>query len=292
MEIALEKKGSRFQELAGRVWSFCREQPLGAIGILFLFVLIILALAAPLLTKASPYQTDVIHATTGPSKEFWFGTDNMGRDMFSRWVWGSRMSLIVAICSIVSASVLGGLIGIVSGLIGRKTDAVVQRVMDVMMALPSIVIAIIIMAALGTSVTNLIVAIAVSFIPRINRMTRAVAISLKESLYVESASVAGATRLRVALHHILPNCIAPWLVYSSALLATAFLAEASLSFLGLGVPRPEPSWGRDLSENINRFQVAPWLCIFPGIGISMAVFGANFVGDAMRNVLDPRLKKI
>jgi peptide/nickel transport system permease protein len=292
MEINLDRKKSRTQALTGRLWYFCREQPLGAIGILLLLILIVMAFAAPLLTKASPFQTDVFHSVAAPSKEFWFGTDQMGRDMFSRWVYGARMSLLVAVSSVALASVSGGLLGIFCGLIGGKTDALIQRAMDVLMALPSLVIAIIIMGAVGTSVPNLIIAIAISFAPRINRMTRSVAISLKESLYVDSATVAGASRLRIALHQILPNCVAPWLVFSSALLAVAFLAEASLSFLGLGIPRPEPSWGRDLSENINRFQYAPWLAIFPGVGISLAVFGANFLGDALRNILDPRLKKI
>jgi peptide/nickel transport system permease protein len=286
------RKRSIIQKLTGRLWLFFRKQPLGVIGMVLLLVLLILAVGAPLFIKVSPIETNMAHTVSAPSKEFWFGSDNMGRDMFSRWVYGARMSLIVAVFSVALSSVLGGLLGIFSGLIGGRIDSVLQRVMDVMMALPGIVFAILIMAVLGTSVINLIIAIAVSYAPRVNRMTRGVAISVKEMLFVESAGVAGASRLRITLHHILPNCIAPWLVYASALLATSFLAEASLSFLGLGIPRPAPSWGRDLSENLDRFRFAPWLIIFPGLGISMAVFGANFVGDALRNILDPKMKKI
>jgi peptide/nickel transport system permease protein len=283
---------SKVGKLGSRLWVFCREQPLGAIGIVLLLILLVLSVCAPLLTSIDPVRTDTANAMQPPSRQFWFGTDNMGRDMFSRWVYGARMSLIVAACSVGLASFLGGVLGVFSGLVSGRFDAIVQRIMDVMIAMPSIVIAIIIMAMLGTSVPNLIIAIAIPYSARINRITRVVAVSLKESLFVESARVAGASKIRIALQDIAPNCFAPWVVYASALLAIAFLAEASLSFLGLGIPRPAPSWGRDLAENIDRFQFAPWLGIFPGIGICMAIFGANFFGDAMRNIIDPRLKKI
>ena len=148
------------------------------------------------------------------------------------------------------------------------------------------------MAVLGTSAFNVVLAIAIPYMPRMNRITRAAAISLRGSPFVESAVVAGASKMRIILHHVAPNCVAPWLVYTSALLATAFLAQATLSFLGMGLPPPTPSWGRDMSESLSRMDRAPWLVIFPGIGISLAVFGANFLGDSLRNILDPRLKKI
>jgi peptide/nickel transport system permease protein len=227
-----------------------------------------------------------------PSGNFWFGTDQLGRDVWSRFIYGSRTSLLVGLGAVGLASVLGGLVGIFSGLIGGRVDNYLQRFMDALMAMPAIVLAILIMAVLGTSIQNTILAIALAYFPRVNRLTRSTTVVLRENLFVESATVAGASKLRIGLYHILPNCIGPWLVYSSALLGTAFLAEATLSFLGLGVPPPTPSWGRDLSENMNRFELAPWLCIFPGIGISMAVFAANFIGDSARNLLDPRLKKV
>jgi peptide/nickel transport system permease protein len=164
--------------------------------------------------------------------------------------------------------------------------------MDSLLAMPAIVLAIIIMAVLGTSTINVIIAIAIVGFPRVNRITRSTAVSVRESLFIESAVIAGASRWRITVHHIAMNCIAPWLVYCSALLGTAFIAEASLGFLGMGVPPPTPSWGRDLADNLTRFEFAPWPCIFPGLGISMAIFSANFLGDALRNLLDPRLKRI
>jgi peptide/nickel transport system permease protein len=202
------------------------------------------------------------------------------------------MSLVVAISAVALASVAGGLLGIFSGVVGGKTDSYIQRFMDSLLAMPAIVLAIIIMAVLGTSFVNVIIAIAIGGFPRVNRITRSTAVSLRESLFIESAVIAGASRWRIILRHIAMNCVAPWLVYSSALLGVAFIAEASLSFLGMGVPPPTPSWGRDLSDSLTRFEFSPWPCIIPGLGISLAVFSVNFLGDALRNLLDPRLKRI
>jgi peptide/nickel transport system permease protein len=266
------------------------EEPLGAVGVLLLIGLLTLAVASPLLTHRDPVTTTISKVFRPPSSEFWFGTDQLGRDVWSRFVYGSRTSLIVGVGSVLLASFAGGLLGIFSGLMGGKVDLYLQRFVDALLAMPAIVLAILIMAVLGSSVFNTVLAIAVAYFPRINRLTRSTAVVLRESLFVESARVAGASKIRISLSHVAPNCIGPWLVYASALLGTAFLAEATLSFLGMGVPPPTPSWGRDLSENLTRFEFAPWLCIFPGVGISMAVFAANFLGDSLRNVLDPRLK--
>jgi peptide/nickel transport system permease protein len=267
------------------------DEPLGVLGVLLLLALVLCAVAAPLLVSKDPISTSMLKVFKPPSSEFWFGTDQLGRDVWSRFIYGSRTSLVVGLGAVALASLVGGLVGIFSGLIGGRLDNYLQRFMDALMAMPPIVLAILIMAVLGTSLFNTVLAIAVAYFPRINRLTRSTAVVLRESLFVESAKVAGASKLRISLYHIMPNCVSPWLVYASALLGTAFLAEATLSFLGLGVPPPTPSWGRDLSENMNRFEFAPWLCIFPGLGISMAVFAANFVGDSLRNILDPRLKK-
>jgi peptide/nickel transport system permease protein len=270
----------------------CLEEPLGAIGVFLLFALLLCAVGAPLFTSKDPISTSMMNVFKSPSGNFWFGTDQLGRDVWSRFIYGSRTSLLVGLGAVGLASVLGGLVGIFSGLIGGRVDNYLQRFMDALMAMPAIVLAILIMAVLGTSIQNTILAIALAYFPRVNRLTRSTTVVLRENLFVESAKVAGASKLRIGLYHILPNCIGPWLVYASALLGTAFLAEATLSFLGLGVPPPTPSWGRDLSENVSRLEFAPWLCIFPGIGISMAVFAANFIGDSARNLLDPRLKKV
>jgi peptide/nickel transport system permease protein len=286
-----QQEGAKMKKWVRRLLTFGMEEPLGLLGILLLLGLITVAIAAPGLTSKDPTTTTISKVFRPPSSEFWFGTDQLGRDVWSRFVYGSRTSLIVGIGAVALASLVGGLLGIFSGLMGGKVDLYLQRFVDALLAMPAIVLAILIMAVLGSSVINTVLAIAVAYFPRINRLTRSTAVVLRESLFVESARVAGASTLRISLYHIAPNCIAPWLVYASALLGTAFLAEATLSFLGLGVPPPTPSWGRDLSENLTRFEFAPWLCIFPGVGISLAVFASNFLGDSLRNVLDPRLKK-
>lgn len=273
-------------------WAFSLREPLGVLGALLLLALVIMAIGAPVWTDKDPVTTSISQAFKPPLSQFWFGTDFLGRDIWSRFVYGSRISLIVAMSGVALASVAGGLLGIFSGLVGGKTDSYIQRFMDSLLAMPAIVLAIIIMAVLGTSLVNVIIAIAIVSFPRVNRITRSTAVSLRESLFIESAVIAGASKWRITIRHIAMNCVAPWLVYCSALLGTAFIAEASLSFLGMGVPPPTPSWGRDLSDNLTRFEFAPWPCIFPGLGISMAVFSANFLGDALRNILDPRLKRI
>jgi peptide/nickel transport system permease protein len=272
-------------------WALSLREPLGVLGALLFLSLVIMAIGAPLWAHKDPVTTSISQAFKPPLSEFWFGTDHLGRDVWSRFVYGSRISLIVAISAVALASVAGGLLGIFSGLVGGKTDSYIQRFMDSLLAMPAIVLAIIIMAVLGTSLVNVIIAIAIVGFPRVNRITRSTAVSLRESLFIESAVIAGASRWRITIHHIAMNCGAPWLVYSSALLGTAFIAEASLSFLGMGVPPPTPAWGRDLSDSLTRFEFAPWPCIFPGLGISMAIFSVNFIGDALRNILDPRLKR-
>ena len=275
-----------------KLWAFCRMEPIGVLGAVLFLGLIVLAVGAPLWTQRDPIATSISKALKPPFGEFWLGTDQLGRDVWSRFVYGSRISLLVAISSVALASTGGGLFGIFSGLVGGRTDSYLQRFMDSVLAMPALVLAIIIMAVLGTSTINVIIAIAVGGFPRVNRVTRSAAVSLRESLFIESAIIAGASKWRIAIRHIAMNCVAPWLVYSSALLGVAFIAEASLSFLGMGVPPPTPSWGRDLAEGLTRFEFAPWPCIIPGVGISIAVFCANFLGDTLRNILDPRLKRI
>jgi peptide/nickel transport system permease protein len=282
------KKWLRLREF----WALSLREPLGVLGALLFFSLILMAIGAPLWAHKDPMTTSISQAFKPPLSHFWLGTDHLGRDVWSRFVYGSRISLIVAISAVALASVGGGLLGIFSGLVGGKTDSYLQRFMDSLLAIPAIVLAIIIMAVLGTSTLNVIIAITIGGFPRVNRVTRSAAVSIRECLFIESAVIAGASKWRITIRHIAMNCVAPWLVYSSALLGAAFIAEASLSFLGMGVPPPTPSWGRDLAESLTRFEFAPWPCIFPGLGISMAVFSANFLGDALRNLLDPRLKRI
>jgi peptide/nickel transport system permease protein len=245
------------------VWALCLREPLGVIGALLFLSLIVMAIGAPLWAPKDPMTTSISQAFKPPFSHFWLGADHLGRDVWSRFVYGSRISLIVAISAVALASVAGGLLVIFSGLVGGKTDSYIQRFMDSLLAMPAIVLAIIIMAVLGTSTINVIIAIAIVGFPRVNRITRSTAVSVRESLFIESAVIAGASRWRITVHHIAMNCIAPWLVYCSALLGTAFIAEASL-LLGIGTS-PTPSWGR-ASDNPTRFEFAPGQ-YFPGLGV-------------------------
>jgi peptide/nickel transport system permease protein len=279
---------TRYQRLGALV----REEPLGVVGAFLCLLLVVLSFGVPLFVHRDPTTTTITRAFAPPSTEFWFGADYLGRDVLTRFIYGARTSLIVGIGSVALASIVGGVVGILSGYIGGRFDLYLQRLVDALLAIPALVLAIIIMALLGNSVLNAIIAIAISYGPRINRLTRSMAISIKNMPYVESAIVAGCSRFRIVIWHIAPNCVAPWIVYATALLSTAFVAEATLSFLGLGVPPPVPSWGRDLSENLGSLESYPWLCIAPGLGITLAVFGANFLGDSIRNIVDPKLKKI
>ena len=272
------------------LWDFVRKNPLGAVGGVLMVALVLAALGADLLATHNPVRTST-HVLAAPGAEFWLGSDNLGRDLYSRVVHGSRISLAVGVASTLLGGVLGGLLGLLSGYIGGRTDLLLQRVMDVMQALPILVLALVLAAALGASLTNTIVAISVVIAPRAARVVRASVLSIREFVYVESARALGVGHLRVAFRHILPNTFGPFIVLITAQLGGAILVEAALSFLGLGVPEPYPSWGRMLSIAAAEYaQKAPWLVIYPGLAISLAVFGTNLLGDALRDSLDPRLR--
>jgi peptide/nickel transport system permease protein len=278
-------RGSR-----ARLWLFVRKNPLGAAGGVLMAALILTAIFADVIATHHPVRTST-RVMVPPGAEFWLGTDNLGRDLYSRVVHGSRISLTVGVASTLLGAGLGGLVGLLSGYIGGRTDLVVQRVMDIMQALPILVLALVMAAALGPSLTNTIIAISVVILPRAARVVRASVLAIREFVYVESALALGSGQVRVALRHILPNTFGPFIVLVTAQLGGAILGEAALSFLGLGIPEPYPSWGRMLSiaaaEYANK---APWLVIYPGLAISLAVFGTNLLGDALRDTLDPRLR--
>ncbi len=270
---------------------FCRKKPLGAAGGVVSLLIVLTAVFANQLQTYDPIATEAAQTLAPPSKEHWLGTDHLGRDIYSRIVHGARVSLIVGVASTLLGSVLGGIIGLLSGYAGGKTDLVIQRIMDILQGLPLLVLALVVSAALGPSVQNVILAISVPIIPRAARVIRSSVLSIREMQYVEAARALGLKHARIAFRHILPNTVGPFIVLCTAQLGSAILVEAALSFLGLGVPEPYPSWGRMLSVSAAEYaQKAPHLVIFPGLAISLAVFGSNLLGDALRDTLDPRLR--
>jgi peptide/nickel transport system permease protein len=274
----------------GAVLRFVRRQPLGAAGVVLMIALVGTALFADVLATHDPVRTSS-RVLVPPGSEFWLGTDNLGRDLYSRVVHGSRVSLAIGLASTLLGAVLGGLIGLVSGYVGGTTDLLSQRVMDIMQALPILVLALVLAASLGPSLPNAVVAISIPIIPRAARLIRASVLAIRELAYVEAARALGVRHPRVALRHILPNTIGPFIVLITAQLGGSILVEAALSFLGLGIPEPYPSWGRMLSFAAAEYaEKAPWLVIWPGLAISLAVFGTNLFGDALRDTLDPRLR--
>jgi peptide/nickel transport system permease protein len=277
------------------VWTaiarFCRKKPLGAAGGLLMLLLVVGALFAEVLATHDPIATDAANTLAGPSAEHWLGSDHLGRDIYSRIVHGARISLVVGVMSTLLGSVFGGIIGLLSAYFGGKTDLISQRVLDILQGLPLLVLALVMSAALGPALHNVVIAISVPIIPRAARVVRSSVLSIREMQYVEAARALGIRHLRIAFRHILPNTIGTFLVLSTAQLGSAVLTEATLSFLGLGVPEPYPSWGRMLSVSAAEYaQKAPHLVIFPGAAISLAVFGSNLLGDALRDTLDPRLR--
>ena len=273
------------------LWRFVRKKPLGAAGAAIMAVIVVTAAFAGLVATHDPVIADAAHTFARPGAAHWLGTDSMGRDMFSRIVHGARVSLIVGVASTLLGSALGGVIGLLSGYAGGRLDLVTQRVLDILQGLPLLVLAIVMSAALGQSMTNVVIAISVPIIPRAARVVRSSVLSIREMQYVEAARALGIRHLRIAFRHILPNTVGPFIVLCTAQLGSAILVEAALSFLGFGVPEPYPSWGRMLSVSATEYaQKAPHLVFFPGVAISLAVFGSNLLGDALRDVLDPRLR--
>ena len=266
-----------------------RRYPLGAIGAFILASFVLAAIFADAITWLDPLRTNAPQKLMQPGSTHWFGSDVMGRDIYSRIVYGARISLAVSIGATAIGSLVGVAVGLASGYLGGTFDLVVQRVMDILQALPLLVLALVTAAALGPSLPNTIIAIAIPMIPAAARVIRSNTLALREAAFIEAAQIQGMSEWRIALRHILPNTVAPLIVLATAQLGSAILTEASLSFLGLGIPEPAPSWGRMLSESAAEYmRTAPWLVIFPGAAISLMVFGTNLLGDALRDILDPR----
>lgn len=271
---------------------FLYQKPLGAIGGIIVALMVLMAIFANVLATHDPIRTYAMQTLAPPSTEHWLGTDHLGRDVYSRLVHGARISLAVGLSSTILGAVLGGLVGLLSGYLGGAADLTAQRLMDIMQGLPLLVLALVMAAALGPSLPNVILAISIPLVPRAARVIRSSTLAIREMTYIEAARAIGVGGSRIAFRHILPNTLGPFIVLTTAQLGSAILVESSLSFLGLGVPEPYPSWGRMLSVSAAEFaQQAPWVVIFPGVAISLAVFGSNLLGDALRDVLDPRLRQ-
>lgn len=275
---------------------FVTQQPLGAAGLVFIVLMALCAAFAQWVAPYDPLAVDYGAMLAAPSWEHWLGTDSFGRDVYSRIIYGARTALAIGFIASFIGCTAGAVIGVVSAYFGGKIDLVIQGVMDVLLSFPIIVLAITVVAILGNNVVfgidvNLIVAIALPMLPRVERVVRASALAVREMPYVDAARAAGYSHTRIIFRHIVPNVVAPYLIMLTAFVAQAILAEASLSFLGLGVTEPTPSWGLMLSGSAADFyQQAPWMIVFPGIAISLGVFAFNLFGDSLRDWLDPKIK--
>lgn len=285
--------GRFVRRLAIALVGFARRKPLGAVGGLIVLGMLILAIFAPWIAPYMPQEfIDGGSARLQPpSLRFLMGTDNLGRDILSRVIHGARLSMLVGFMSTICGTGIGAVVALLSAYWGGKWDLMVQRLMDILWAFPSLIIAIVVIAVLGRSTTNLIIAIAIVVIPSTARVVRSSVLAVKETEYVQAARAAGASQWRIIFRHVAPNCVAPYIIIATASLGGAIITEASLSFLGLGVPPPAASWGRDLFGSAQKFaELAPWMPIMPGIAISLTVYGFNLFGDAIRDILDPRLR--
>jgi peptide/nickel transport system permease protein len=280
---------------ADSIWRHLRyhiaRHPLGAVGAAIMAIFVFAAIFAPFLTLYDPVSTNSALSLAPPSAAHIFGCDFMGRDIYSRIIYGARISLAVGLGSASLGCAVGVALGLASGYVGGWVDLIIQRLVDIMQALPVLILALVMAAALGPALDNTIVAISIPLIPYSARVIRSNTLALRELPYVEAARAVGMSEFRIAVRHVLPNTLAPLIVLATAQLGSAILVESSLSFLGLGIPEPHPSWGRMLSESAAEYvRTAPWLVIFPGIAISLVVFGTNLLGDALRDILDPRLR--
>jgi len=274
----------------GKVMTFVRRNPTIVAGGALLLIMVFIAILAPYLGTVDPTALAPAKRTREPSAQYWFGTDMLGRDVYSRVIYGSRISLLVGFAVAALASAIGTFIGLLSGFI-RGLDTVLMRVMDGLMSIPSILLAIALMALTRASVQNVIIAIAIAEFPRVSRLIRGVVLSLREQPFVEAAVASGTRTPMIILKHILPNTLAPLMVNATFICASAMIIEASLSFIGAGTPPIIPSWGNIMAEGRALWQVKPYIVFFPAVFLSITVLSVNLLGDGLRDALDPRLAK-
>lgn len=285
--VAREKRRSPWWE----VWRRLRRNRAALVGMGVIIMLVMVAIFAPVLTPYDPNKTDMKARLQRPSLAHPLGTDNFGRDMFSRVLYGSRVSLYVGFVAVGIGAVFGGVLGAVGGYYGGRLDNFIMRSMDVLLAIPQIILAIAIVGALGTSLVNLMIAVGISQLPRYARVVRASALTVRGQEFVEAARAVGARDVRIIVENILPNCMAPIIVQSTLGVAQAILSAAALSFLGLGIQPPTPEWGSMLSAGRQFLRQAPYLSFFPGLAISIVVLALNIFGDGLRDSLDPKLRQ-
>ena len=274
----------------GRVVAFVYRNPTIVIGGTLLSLMILMAIFAPLLFTVDPTALAPARRTREPSAQYWFGSDMLGRDVYSRVIYGARISLIVGFAVALFASILGTFVGLVSGF-SRMLDSIIMRVMDGLMSIPPILLAIALMALTRASVQNVIIAISIADFPRVSRLIRGVVLTLREQPYVEAAIASGTRTPMIIIKHILPNTLAPLMVNATFICASAMITEASLSFIGAGTPPIIPSWGNIMAEGRALWQVKPYIVFFPAIFLCITVLSVNLLGDGLRDALDPRLAK-
>jgi peptide/nickel transport system permease protein len=289
--------GSPAEERRAGWWSgiltFTRRRPLGAVGALIVVVMLVVAVMASWIAPSDPVAVDFAAMLTRPNAKHWLGTDAFGRDVLSRLIFGSQTALLVGFGSALIGATAGAILGVGSAYFGGRIDLYLQRFMDIFLSFPLIILALAIVAILGNTLPNVIMAITIPMIPRCALVIRSSALAIREMPYVDAARAAGFGHARIVLRHMLPNVIAPYLIMVTAFLGQAILLEASLSFLGLGVQEPTASWGLMLrGAAVDFAETAPWMAVFPGLAISLSVFAFNLFGDSLRDALDPRLRTL
>jgi peptide/nickel transport system permease protein len=277
-------------ERLGRVWRHLRRNRLSLLGSLIVLSLFLVAFAAPFLGLPSPVKLNIAQRFLPPGPDHWFGTDQLGRDVLSRVLHGARVSLMTSVSTMLLAALPGVLLGVAAGVSSARISGIVMRLMDLLMSFPPLLLAVAVAAALGTGTRSIIIALGVVYLPRIVRVTRGVALSVVAQEYVVAAQALGITRWRLILRTVLPNCLSVVVVQLSLYFAEVLLAEAALSFLGLGEPPPTPTWGNILQDSQKYIRNAPWIAFFPGCAIALSVLGLNLFGDAVRDAMDPRLR--
>lgn len=285
----MEKK-KRFAQL-GDIWKRLRKNKLAVLGLVIITVIVLVAVFADFIAPYSYDQQDLMICFQGPSLQHWFGTDEFGRDIFSRVVYGARISLLIGFVAVAIAMVIGVLLGAFSGYYGDKVDNVIMRLMDILLSIPQIILAIAIVAVLGNGLFNLMLAVGISSIPHYARIVRASVLSVKDQEFIEAAKAAGSSDLRIIFKHIIPNCLAPIIVQATLGVAMAILTAAGLSFVGLGISPPTPEWGSMLSSGRSYIRDYSYMTMFPGLAIMLTIFALNVLGDGLRDALDPKQKK-